>query len=69
MSFFRTFEDEIVEIEFIVENNLKLDFDILEIKYDLFENAEFEIKPRSEKMMPMPFVLNDATIIKTNIKF
>lgn len=69
MSYFRTFEDEIVEIEFLVENNMNFNFDMFEIKYDLFENAEFEIKPRSKKMMPMPFVLNDATVIKTNIKF
>jgi hypothetical protein len=26
-------------------------------------------KQRSENMMPTPFVLNDATIIKTNITF
>jgi len=69
MSYFRTSEDEIVEIALVVDRNQKIDFDVLEIKYDLFTNPEFEIKQRSENMMPTPFVLNDATIIKTNITF
>ena len=69
MSYFRTSEDEIVEIAIVMDRNQKIDFDVLEIKYDLFTNPEFNIKQRSENMMPTPFVLNDATIIKSNITF
>lgn len=69
MNFYRTSKDEIVEIEFVVDKNQVIDFDILEAKYDLFTNPQFSIIPRTEIMMPMPFVLNDATVIKTNIKF
>jgi len=69
MSYFRTSEDEVVEINFTVENNQQFNLDVMEIKYDLFENNEFDIQPRSENMMPMPFLLNDATVIKTNLIF
>jgi len=69
MSFFRSSKNEIVDIEFTVDSNQKIDFDVLEIKFDLLINPLFKIIPRSETMMPMPFILNDATIIKTNVKF
>jgi hypothetical protein len=69
LSYFRTDENEIIDIEFVVGVNQKLDIDILESKYDLFTNSHFTIEPRSKTMLPMPFVLNDATVIKTNIKF
>jgi hypothetical protein len=68
MNFYRTSKGEIIDIEFVVDKNQVLDIDILEAKYDLFTNPQFKITPRTEIMMPMPFVLNDATIIKTNIK-
>jgi hypothetical protein len=69
MNYFLTEDDENIDFEFVVSQHQKFDLDILEAKYDLFSNSEFEIEPRSEVMMPMPFVLNDATIIKTNFKF
>jgi hypothetical protein len=69
MNFYRTSKDEIIDIEFVVDKNQVMDIDILEAKYDLFTNPQFSIIPRTEIMMPMPFVLNDATVIKTNIKF
>ena len=69
MNFYRTSKDEIMEIEFVVDKNQVMDIDILEAKYDLFTNPQFKITPRTEVMMPMPFVLNDATVIKTNLKF
>jgi len=69
MSFYRTSEDEILEIAFVVDKNQVMDIDVLEAKYDLFTNPQFKITPRSDTMMPMPFVLNDATVIKTNLKF
>jgi len=69
MSFYRTSKDEILEIAFVVDKNQVMDIDVLESKYDLFTNPQFKITPRSDLMMPMPFVLNDATVIKTNLKF
>lgn len=69
MSYYLTSEDEVLDLEFVVEQHQKFDIDVLEAKYDLFTNVEFNTTPRLETMMPMPFVLNDATVIKTNIKF
>lgn len=69
MSYFRTSEDEVVDLEIVVPKDQEFDFDIFESKYDLFSNDLFTIKPRLETMMPMPFVLNDATVIKINLKF
>ncbi|PKP13480.1 MAG: peptidase M28 [Bacteroidetes bacterium HGW-Bacteroidetes-3] len=69
INFYRTGKDEIIDIEFVVDKDQKMDIDILEAKYDLFTNPQFKITPRTEIMMPMPFVLNDATVIKTNMKF
>ncbi len=68
MSYYRTKEDEIIDLEFVVDQHQKIDIDIIEAKFDLFTNPVFHTTPRSEIMMPMPFVLNDATVIKTNIK-
>jgi hypothetical protein len=69
MNFYRTSKDEIIEIEIVVDKNQIIDIDILESKYDLFTNPQFKITPRTELMMPTPFVQNDATVIKTNLKF
>ncbi|AMC11438.1 hypothetical protein Lupro_09250 [Lutibacter profundi] len=69
MSYYRTNKDEIIKLEFVVDRFQKFNIDVLEAKYDLFTNSEFKIIPRSEIMMPMPFVLNDATVIKTNLTF
>ncbi|MDX1830062.1 MAG: M20/M25/M40 family metallo-hydrolase [Lutibacter sp.] len=68
LTYYRTSKDEKIILEMVGDKDQKLDMDMLEIKYDLFTNPLFTIKPRTNKMMPMPFVLNDATVIKTNIK-
>ena len=67
MSYFFTEENEVVEINFSINKKQKIAFDVIEAKYDLFSNSQFSINPRLNYMMPMPFVLNDATVIKTTI--
>ena len=42
--------------------------DLIESSFDLMTNPLFQIKPRSEWMMPTPFVLNDAVLIQQKIK-
>jgi len=69
LSYYFTEKEEVLDIEFIVDRNQQFDLDILEVKFDLYTNPVFNITPRSEIMMPTPFVLNDATVIKTNLKF
>jgi len=68
LSYYLTEENENIDIEFEVDITQNIDFDIYEAKYDLFTNPHFNIEPRTKKMMPMPFVLNDATVIKTKLK-
>ncbi|MGV6844744.1 MAG: peptidase M28, partial [Lutibacter sp.] len=68
LSYYRTSPNEKIILEMVGDKNQKVNLDILEVKYDLFTNPLFSIKPRTDIMMPMPFVLNDATIIKTNFK-
>ena len=41
---------------------------INEISYDLLTNKNFNLQPRSEEMMPMPFVTNDAIICTQRLK-
>ena len=69
MSYFRTSENELVAIELQVNKDQLINVDILEAKYDLLTNSQFQIEPRGDDMIPMPFVLNDATVITSNLKF
>lgn len=69
MSYFRTSEDDLLQIEFETDASQTFDITIVEAKYDLFTNPLFSITPRNNTMMPMPFVLNDATLITTQLKF
>jgi len=41
---------------------------LLEASFDLMHNPAFDVKKRSADMMPTPFVLNDAVIIRERIK-
>ena len=56
-------EDKNVTLSFAIDKDAVLDIILNEISYDLLRNSNFSINPRSEEMMPMPFVTNDAIII------
>lgn len=60
--------DKEVTLSFTVDKSQKLDFILNEISYDLLSDPNFSINPRSEEMMPMPFVTNDAIIISKKLK-
>ena len=55
--------DTEVTLSFAVNVIEKLEVIVNEISYDLLVNKNFNLKPRSVEMMPMPFVTNDAIII------
>ncbi len=57
-----------LHIEYRTENNEPAYWELYEIKFDLHDNPEFDIHPRNDKQMPMPFVINDATVLKKVIK-
>jgi hypothetical protein len=57
-----------LEIEFSVAASSVLDLDLLESSFDLMNNPLFTMTKRAHWMMPTPYVLNDAVIIKEKIK-
>jgi Peptidase family M28 len=61
-----------LDIKFTIPKDEKPGLEIIETSYDIFSNPLIKsltgkIKPRSEVMMSMPFVLNDAVVIKKRI--
>jgi hypothetical protein len=60
--------DEDVTLSFMVNKDETLDFILNEVSYDLLTNPNFSINARSEEMMPMPFVTNDAIIISKKLE-
>ena len=61
-------EDDEVSLSFSVDKNAPLNIFINEISYDLLTNQNFNLQPRTEEMMPMPFVTNDAIIITKKLE-
>ncbi len=57
-----------LELSFTLDASTKLDMELLESSFDLLENDQFSIPKRQNWMMPTPFVLNDAVVIRQKIK-
>jgi len=57
-----------LEMEFSISKNKKLDLELLESSFDLLSNPLLKVIPRKSGMIPMPFVLTDAVIIREKIK-
>lgn len=57
-----------LEIQFSMNVSTVLDMELLESSFDLLSNPLFEITKRENWMMPTPFVLNDAVVIRQKIK-
>jgi hypothetical protein len=60
--------NEPLVLDFYINKSSVFDMDLIESSFDLMTNPLFKIKPRSEWMMPTPFVLNDAVLIQQKIK-
>ncbi|CAM1339088.1 M20/M25/M40 family metallo-hydrolase [Tenacibaculum aestuarii] len=60
--------DSDLTISFSIDKNIQPNITLHEISNDLLSHPKFTIKPRSEVMMPMPFVINDAIICNRKIK-
>ncbi len=58
-----------LRIEFQIDPEKLPVFTLYEASYDLLENELLNVPARDEKMIPRPFVLNDAVIIKKTISF
>ncbi|NAS31915.1 M20/M25/M40 family metallo-hydrolase [Flavobacteriaceae bacterium R38] len=55
-----------ITLKIPVDNNIEFTF--FEASYDLLENSLFSIPKRPENSIPMPFVLNDAIVVKKTFK-
>ena len=55
-------------LEFTIQASEKLDMNLVESSFDLMSNSLFEMTKRKDWMMPMPFVLTDAIIVKEKVK-
>ena len=55
-------------MQFSVNSATVLDLELLESSFDLLTNPLFQITKREHWMMPTPFVLNDAVVIRQTIK-
>jgi len=58
-----------LEIEMVVPKGQRVNLTLLEASYDLFDNEWFTVPLRPEGMIPKPFVLNDAIVIKKSVSF
>ncbi|SHG42627.1 Peptidase family M28 [Flavobacterium segetis] len=61
-------ENAPLEMEFRINSSSILDMELLESSFDLMTNPIFKMQKRENWMMPTPFVLNDAVVIKQKIK-
>ncbi|WP_091428533.1 M28 family peptidase [Flavobacterium degerlachei] len=60
--------NEPLEMQFTIPKSALFDMQLLESSFDLMANPLFNIAPRASWMIPTPFVLNDAVVIKKRIK-
>ena len=57
-----------LELEFSINKTDKLDLELIESSFDLLSNPLFSMAKRKPWMIPKPFVLTDAVIVKQKIK-
>jgi hypothetical protein len=61
-------DDIPLELQFSISSSEKLDMNLVESSFDLMTNPQFSMAKRRNWMIPTPFVLTDAVIIKQKIK-
>lgn len=57
-----------LELEFSINKDLTPHFELYESSYDLLENDELKVPAREDDMIPRPFVLTDAIVLKKKIE-
>lgn len=68
LSYFLAKNDSILKVDFTIKKNVIPNISIIESSFDLLDNPLFTITPRTNIMMPMPFVMNDAVITLQKLK-
>lgn len=61
-------DNEPLVLQFSIPKKTPLDMELLESSFDLMNNPAYSMQKRQPWMMPMPFVLTDAVVIKKKIK-
>ncbi|PHR73671.1 MAG: peptidase M28 [Lutibacter sp.] len=70
LSYYFTKPNEVLELGYVINSKVNPTLEIQEVKYDLFTNQLLKVELRKDnKMMPTPFVINDATIVRKEIRF
>ena len=64
---FYVYEMDALEVSYTITQDLQPTFTLLVYSFDLMDNPWVEIKTRTNRMMPKPFVFNDALVIKQKI--
>ena len=62
-------DNEPLSLSFTTKPAQKISFIVYEASFDLLTNPLFSIPARAKNMMPRPFVLNDAILVKKTIDF
>lgn len=57
-----------LELQISIPKNQKTEFLIYEASYDLLDNKLLDVPARYTSMIPKPFVLNDALLVKKKVK-
>lgn len=60
--------NEPLELQFSIPTKTVLDMELMESSFDLMSNPMFNMVKRTDAMMPTPFVLTDAVVVKKKIK-
>jgi hypothetical protein len=61
-------DNEPLILQFSILKKTIFDMELMESSFDLLSNPQFSIAKRKDWMIPTPFVLNDAIVIKQKIK-
>jgi len=60
-------DNDTLEVAFSIPKDNRVNFIVLEYSFDLLNHAQFSITPRPKNMMPKPFVVTDAVVVKKTI--
>ncbi len=60
-------DNDALDLKIVIPSDQKSEFIIYESSNNLLNSRHFDIQPRTAAMIPKPFVLNDAVIIKRTV--
>ena len=63
LTFYLSDAEQSLNFNMRMNKDVNPDFSIRETSYDLMTNPLFEIKPRTEAMMPFAFITSDAIVV------